>query len=431
MTGQLSRADAPIRGEGRSVLRGFRSIVVGRLFAAFSMWMALLILAKLSDPRTVGIYALAQAFCVPVAEVAKAGLREIYTSDTTDRYRFGDYFGFRIIAILAALAVMIAFGLTQGSGVVLAVVVLYALIRCAELASDIFYALFQARERMELIGRSLCWLGPTSMLFLLIGYVLSGSLVVAVLGQLAASLAVLALYDIRMARGLADFSRGSDFAPRFAASALRQIGRHALPLAIATLLVMVTVYLPRLVVEDTLDLSALGFFSAITALAMAPNRLVNSLGVAVGVRLARQHAAGDAAAFLRLLLGMVATVAAIGGLGVAIVALYGDAILSVVYTADYGQHAELLVWATAAAVLRSVADVLKFGMIASRRFWTMCLQYGSVALVAAVASFLLIPRHGLTGAGIALVVIFAAHVIAVSVGLFRNLPRKSSSGAIR
>jgi O-antigen/teichoic acid export membrane protein len=265
----------------------------------------------------------------------------------------------------------------------------------------------------------------------LLGYLASGSLIVAVLGQLAASLTVLALHDIRIARKRAAFFSPSGLRPSFDGKVLRQIVPHALPLALAALLVMVTVYLPRLVVERTTDLSTLGYFAAITALAMAPNRLVNSLGIAVGVRLARQHAAGERGDFLRLLSGMVSTVALVGAVGIVIAVIYGDEILSLIYTSDYAQHSTLFAWAVGAAVLRSVADVLKFGMIASRRFWTMCVQYGAVALVACIASLALIPRYGVNGAGIALVVIFAAHVIVVLAGLFRNLPRATLSGAAR
>ena len=103
-------------GGRRSIARNFRSLVFGRIFAAFSMWMALLILAKLSDPETVGIYALAQAICVPTAEVAKSGLREIYTSDTTGKYQFGDYFGFRLITMAVALVLMVLQGYCTAQG---------------------------------------------------------------------------------------------------------------------------------------------------------------------------------------------------------------------------------------------------------------------------------------------------------------------------
>ncbi|OWK18877.1 hypothetical protein AJ88_03065 [Mesorhizobium amorphae CCBAU 01583] len=62
-----------VDGGRRSILGNFRSVFIGRLFSSLSMWLALMLLAKLSDPTTVGIYALAQALCIPIGEVAKWG----------------------------------------------------------------------------------------------------------------------------------------------------------------------------------------------------------------------------------------------------------------------------------------------------------------------------------------------------------------------
>ena len=111
-------------------------------------------------------------------------------------------------------------------------------------------------------------------------------------------------------------------------------------------------------------------------------------------------------------------VAALGALGVALGVVFGDRLLGLVYTADYAEHGRLLVWLIAAAALRFMADVLQFGMIASRRFWWLALQYGVVALVAVVASFTLIPApragrgrhdHGADHS--------AAQLVVISVGL--------------
>jgi O-antigen/teichoic acid export membrane protein len=68
-------------------------------------------------------------------------------------------------------------------------------------------------------------------------------------------------------------------------------------------------------------------------------------------------------------------------------------------------------------------------MIASRRFWSIAVQYGAVAFVAVVVSFTLIPNMGLNGAGIALVLIFATHLAAILIGLLRNLPTRPSPEA--
>jgi O-antigen/teichoic acid export membrane protein len=421
----------PVDAGRRSILANFRSVFVGRLFASLSMWLALVVLAKLSDPTTVGIYAFAQALCIPIAEVARMGLREVLSSDTEGRYRFGNYLALRLLAAGAALVLMAASGILQSHSPTVAwVVLLYALTRCMELVSDMMHGLFQVEERMEWIGRSLCLHGPLSLLFLFAGYWATGLLVVAVFGQFLARALVLAFYDLPMAARRGGLRDPGAFRPMLDWSALRALAQQGLPLAIATMLVMIAVYLPRLVVESSLGLSALGLFAALTALAMAPDRLVNSVGIAVSVRLARYHAAGDLVHFVALLARLALGIAAIGTVAVAVAAEFGDAILGLVYTTDFAAHGNLLAWLVVAATMRCVADVLKFGMIASRRFWWLAVQYGVVALIAVAACFTLIPRLGLTGAGIAMVLIFGSHLIVVALGLLRSLPRARQSDPI-
>lgn len=411
-------------GGRRSILGNFRSVVVGRLFASFSMWLALIVLAKLSDPATVGIYALAQAICVSIAEVARLGLRESLASDTQGTYRFGSYLALRLLATVVALALMLAIGLLQTNApAVLFVVLLYALTRCLELVSDMIHGLFQAHERMDRIGWSLCLLGPLSLVLLSVGYWATGSLLVAVLGQLVAQAVVLAFYDLPMGQRLARTTPEHRLLPIWDGRALASLAWQALPLALATILVMVAIYLPRLAVERSMGLAALGVFAALTALAMAPSRLVASMGIAASVRLAQHHAAGDTAGFLALLGRLVLPVASLGALGVVVAAGFGDAILRSVYSADYAAHGDLFVWLVAAATLRCVADVVKFGNIASRRFWWLTAQYGVVALTALIACASLIPPLGLTGAGIAVFLTFASQLLTALIGLACSLPR--------
>ena len=97
----------------RSGFANFRSIVIGRLFSALSVWLAIVALTKMSDPATVGMYALAQAICIPIAEVSKMSLREVRSSDHSGQFVFGDYLGLRLLAVLVALALMMLFGFLQ------------------------------------------------------------------------------------------------------------------------------------------------------------------------------------------------------------------------------------------------------------------------------------------------------------------------------
>jgi O-antigen/teichoic acid export membrane protein len=242
---------------------------------------------------------------------------------------------------------------------------------------------------------------------------------------------VLFFYDIPVGRRRAGQSGWDAFRPIWDKRTLRSLAWQALPLAFATVLVMIAQYLPRLVVEEALGLKALGFFAALLALAMAPSRLVHSMGMAVSVRLARHYAAGQIAPFVRLLGRIVLGVAAIGTLGVVLGAMFGEQLLSVIYTPEYAEHADLLVWLIAAACLRFVADVLQFGMIAARRFWWLTLQYGVVATVAIVSCYAIIPQYGLNGAGVVMFLIFLSQLIVIGAGLLYSLAAARARGVAR
>lgn len=423
MTAPASPGSGPLRPAEarRSGFRNFRSVFAGRLVSALSLWMALAALAKLSDPATVGLYALTQAICIPIAETAKMSLREVRSSDTSQEFGFGDYLGLRLLAAATALLLMLAAGLVQTGGTaVMLLILLYALARCAELVSDMIYGLFQAHERMEYIGRSLCLLGPLSLLLLAGGYWLTGSLAIAVLGQLAAHLAVLCFYDLPLGLQRARI-RGDDFRPRWNPDRLARLARLALPLTFATLLIIIALYFPRLMVEQALGLAQLGLFAAVLALAMAPDRLVNAMGIAASVRLARHFAAGRRTEFLRLLAALTLGVTAGGLAGVLICALFGGQILRVVYTEAYAAQHGLLIWLMLAATLRGAANILRYGVVAARRFWWLGAQNAAAALVAVAACLILIPRFGLPGAGAAMVLVFAVQLAIVLAALAHAL----------
>ncbi len=412
---------SPRNSAPRSIVANFGSIFFGRLFSALSMWLALVVLTKMTDAATVGIYALAQAICIPIAEVAKMGLSEVRSSDTKGLFLFADYLGLRLLATSVAFLLMVAGGVTQSdTSAMLLVMILYSLSRCTELVSDILYSQFQAHERMDYIGRSLCLVGPLSLLLLIAGYWLSGSLVVAVLGQLIAQLAVLILHDLPMGRRRARLASESLW-PRLDPSSLRRLVVRTLPLIFATSMVIVALFLPRVAVEHELGLTGLGLFAAILALAMAPDRLVNSMGVAASVQLARHFASGQRGDFIRLLFKMAMGVTLFGALGVVICALAGEAILRFIYTDTYAEHSNLLLWLAVAAALRGVGNILRFGVVASRRFWWLGAQSGVAALVAVTGCLILIPRFGLSGAGATMVLVFAAQLVVISAGLLSGL----------
>ncbi len=417
----MSEALQPTSSAGpvaRSVARNATSVFVGRLIASLSIWAALIILAKLSNPVTVGIYAFAQAICIPIAEIAKMGLREVRSSDVAEDYATADYFNLRLIAAGVAFLAMLAMGGLQGdTSLVIIVVALYAVSRVAELMSDVVYAHFQLVERMDHIGRSLCITGPLSLLALSLGYYMTESLIVAVLGQVAAHLLVLALHDLPISRRISA-ERGEGGQKLWNMPKLKRLAVYALPMTFGTALIMVGVYLPRLTVGNELGLAALGIFGPILALAMAPDRLINSICIALSVRLARYYADRRLDIVYLRLAQVVGILLVLGLPCIWICYAYGDVILRFIYTDAHAEHVTLLVMVATAGLVRVIANTLGFGLIAARRFWWFTYQNAVVAAVALFCCFFVIGRYGLDGAGWTMLAIFGTQLALVVIGLF-------------
>lgn len=413
-----SNSSDPLDIEKRSVAANATSLFIGRLISALSIWLALIVLAKLSGPTTVGIYALAQAICIPISEIAKMGLKEARSSDVTGVYRTADYIRLRIITAVVAIILMVSAGFTQADTTTILIVIgLYGLTRVVELMTDILHAHFILVERLDYVGWSLCISGPLALLALSVGYYVSGSLIVAVSGQVLAQLSVLVFYDLPLSKRIAR-AKGEDGARLpWDFGKIGRLARLAIPLTVGTALIVVGLYVPRLWVSAELGIAALGIFGPILAMAMAPDRLVNSMCLAMSVRLAHNYAEGRRDLVFLRLFQVVAALLVLGLPAIAVCYFYGEQILTGIYSKEFSGYGTLLVCLATAGLTRIIANVLAFGLIASRQFWWITLQNAGVAIAALLGCVFLIGPYGLIGAGWCMLLTFGTQLILVLIGL--------------
>ncbi|MDA9865564.1 hypothetical protein N9C96_02695, partial [bacterium] len=361
--------------------------------------------------------------------IAKMGLKEARSSDVAGTYHTSDYFRLRTIMALVAIVLMVAAGFTQAdTTTILVVISIYGLTRVVELIVDIIHAHFILVERMDYAGKSLCISGPLALAALAIGYYISGSLIVAVTGQLLAQLAVLVFYDLPLSKRIGEAKGEDDVKLPWNLPKIRRLARLAIPLAVGTAMIVIGQYLPRLWVGAELGLVALGIFGPILAMAMAPDRLVNSMCLAMSVRLAHDYADGRRDLVFRRLFQVAGALLVLGLPAVAVCYYYGDEILTTIYSEDFAGYGTLLVCLAAAGLTRIIANVLAFGLIASRQFWWITLQNAGVAVAALLGCYFLIGPYGLAGAGWCMVLIFGTQLVLVLVGLLA-IPAKPAEKA--
>jgi len=415
----------PTGAEVRLPLRvNFTWTFVGNAVYAACQWGMLSVLAKLGSPGTVGQFALGLAITAPVMMFLNLQLRGIQATDASGQFVFGHYLGLRMATILVSLVVI--FGLIrfgdyewQMGLVILAI----GGAKAVESVNDIFYGLFQQRERMDLVACSMLIRGPLSLITLASGYYLTRSLLVSVLGVAFCWTIVLLCYDIPRASHLVrscGLERGIDsrcqplmttISPSWESESLLRLTWLALPLGMVMLLNSLNTNIPRYFIQKELGDAQLGIFAAMAYFLVAGNTVVAALGQSASPRLAKYFAARNINAYCRLLLRLAAIGVSLGMLGILLAVAAGGPLLTVLYSAEFSKQVDVLVWLMIGATFTYIAAFLGYGMTAARRFGVQLPLFALVAASVTVLSYLLVPAWGLVGAAWAVVVAGIVQVV--------------------
>lgn len=393
---ESSACDAqPRQAKPASLRRNFAWTFAGNALNGFAQWAVLSLIAKLGTSEMLGEYAFAVAVMLPLTMLSHLNLRAVLATDMEDRHPFGDYLAVRLwatAAILVAVAVVaVVFGRDYTRGLCM---VLVALSLSTDNISDIYYGALQRSERMAEIAVSMIARGVLALMAFGAVLFFTRSLVPSVAMLVLARIAVFLAYDRPMG------SQGQRLS-RSGGRVQFEIFKTALPLGVVLMLVSYTSNVPRYVVEHYLGTRGLGVFAAVAAFLMAGSTVVSALGQSATPRLARYFSQRDMVQFHRLTLRLVAVALALGVVGVAGAMVAGSFALRVFYRAEYGVYGRVLAELMGAAALVYVAAALGFVITSARSFLAQMPLLALVVATSAVASWLLVPVMGLSGAAVA------------------------------
>jgi O-antigen/teichoic acid export membrane protein len=402
--------------------RNFSWTFTGNLIYAASQWGMLVVLAKLGSPEMVGQFTLGLAVTAPIIMFTNLQLRGIQATDAKGDYVFSDYLGLRLIG--TGLALLIIAGIILKAGYrweTSLVILVIGLAKAFESITDVFNGLIQQHERMDRIAIALMIKGPLSLLLLAIGVSLTGSVVGGAIGLAIAWGLVLFGWDIRNGRLILNNAshqkqeedllvadaepakRQNPLYPRWHIKTLSKLVLLALPLGFVMMLISLNTNIPRYFIERYLGERELGIFAAMSYLMVVGSMVVSALAESASPRLAKYYAAGNSTAFRTLLLKLVGVGLMLGIGGVFVAVLAGKPILTLLYTPEYAERADLFAWLMVAAGMGYVSSFLGYGMTAARYFRVQMPLFVLVTGSCAIACFWLIPTQGVRGAAIALI----------------------------
>lgn len=425
-----------------SVRSNFVWSLAGNILYAFCQWGVLVVLAKLCSPETVGLYVLGITVTSPIFLFAGLQLRRLQATDTDEEFQFGHYFALQLVACAVAMLACWGAGWFSGhDGAALVVITLIGLSKAVETLSNTFYGLFQQRERLDRISKSMVLQSVLSAAGLCGGIVLLNDIVWACVWSAIARVVAVLLYDVPSLLWLA----GDKFVvpplggtnrlkaglraccPRWERERLRRLAVLGVPLGVTGMLVSLNTNFPRYFVEQFDGKAELGIFGVLCAPLYVMHTLTKSLESSASAQLAKLHASGDVRGFRRLLGRLMATHTTVALAGVAVAWLFGRPLLTLAFNADYAEHVDVFVAIMWATLVATSTGVMMTALIAARFIQIQLPLITVTSLVSLVACWWLVPRFGMHGAAWSLAISKLPY-LAVGVWLVARLPIRRAEG---
>ena len=409
----------------QSLKVNFSWTILGNSLYAFSQWYIVFILAKIGNPELVGIYSLGLAISAPILMLTGLQLRTVQATDQASIYSFGTYLSLRIItssfSMILILIILFFLNYNEQKNIV---IILISLSRVIDTLSDITFGLIQKYERMDLISQSRIINSLLTILMITISIIYFDSLIIGCLLLLLISIFMFLAIDLRNAR------KFSSIKLKFDITSYKKLVRLSLPLGIVLMLASLNTNIPRYLIEYFLSSKELGFFTAIVFFITGGQTLITALTQSAAPRLAKLYFFKEFKQFRVLLLKLIGIGILLSIISIIITIIFGESILELFYTEEYREYYTLFVLLMISTLFIYPSAFIGCGLTASRKFKVQPLIETVSLLFTIVGCLILIPKLGLNGAAIVIIIASMIQLIIKVVILYHLIAKDESKESL-
>jgi O-antigen/teichoic acid export membrane protein len=403
--------------------------LAGQVSYLLSQLAILVALTQLRGAEAVGTFGVALALTTPFFMFVGMGGRASQASDVTQRYSFAEYAGLVLLLATAATIASIGTGLIfTSNNEAFLIVVVVALTKTAESVSTIAYGAFQQAARPDKISLSLLLRGVLTVP-LFVAILLAGAPIgLAFAAQLIVWTTVALFRDYPLASTIA---AGRTVLPSRDFRRLILLARETAPLGASYGVNALLVSLPRLFVERSLGVAAVGVLTVVTYFLQAGTVLITSMSQPLVNRFARLRLAGDSSTLRKTVVALAALFTVISAAGILLASLIGEQLLTVIFGAEFAGAADLLML-VAFTLAAQLLIILPQSIVHADRRYSAFL-FREVASVIACLALLawLVPSLQLIGAGLAILGAAVFRLVVVTVAVTLVPARRAPAGATR
>ncbi|MCV6598062.1 MAG: lipopolysaccharide biosynthesis protein, partial [Mangrovicoccus sp.] len=383
----------------RNVLYG----LIGNFAFALTQWGIIAVVARLGSPEEVGAVTIATALVTPIFFLAAMSLREGHSVDDLTEFTPDHYYALILTNSLVAMGLISVLVATWygGQGALVQLTTLgFMLVKFVGTQANMNYGVFQRAQRIDYVAISYVARGVLGLAGFAAIYASTGILWLAFAAEALMWFAAQWVFDQRFLTRLGarrSFARVLQVSP----ASLWKLFCWMLPLGLAGFFMNATASAPRLVLAQHVDLAQVGIFGAIAYINTALVTVSNAIGSASAARLRGAVRNGRRKAFMSLSVKLVALSSLIGASMIFAVWIAGPLMLRIFYGEYYADQKLFLLIITATAIWVAAAP-LQFALTAGHAYWRRLGVSISAFTTTVVSALILVPEHGIYGAGMAL-----------------------------
>lgn len=376
---------------------------------AIAQWLLLIIIIKQFDDFILGQLVLNLSIISPLFMLFSFKLRSLVVTDYHNTYSFEQYLHARVLSqlfVLALLSALLPLFIPQTMlSITLSVIAFKAFDGISELCYSYQHKKqFFSRAAISQILRSI-----TTIVFLSATAYISHKISFTIYAW-ALSTGCFTLIDIFLvAKTLTKIERRS-FRLRSTLVSIEAVKislllyRKYWPVGISIAFGAMFVYIPNYMLEYFHGTKVVGHFATISYFLVAGGIFITSLSQAITPKLSNFYNEGKLDLFIKTTRLLMLTGASIGFIGLIIATLFGEWILTTIYTDVIGQLSRELQLIIVASLVRYSYIFLGAALNALRCFNQQVIVYGSGTVTLTIACLLLVPLHGTLGAAKAMII---------------------------
>ncbi len=408
-----------MESNGKAVARNMIWNSFGSLFYLGCQWILTILVTRIAGFYDAGVLSLAMSVSAMFQTVAVFGIRNFQVSDVDNQFSASTYVGFRnLTCIFSFLLCTVAAFLLRYNGEQILAILFFMVFRIAESYSDVLYGIAQKEGRLDINGKAFTIKGALLLPSFLLPYLLTRSLWMALAFMALSSCLSTVFYDLIVVRRLASFKLYDRIGNCLT------LAKKTLPLVAYLFLFSTITTIPKLLLKEIYDESALGAYSSIFSIAMLFQIATNYIYTPFIHVFATYYKQRDVKKFFLALSKVLAAICAMAILVFAAAALFGEFAFVLVFGESIREFMYLVNPILISIFIMSIAGFLFMLEVVVRDFKGLLIGNAVSFAVCVLISPYMIRRFELNGTSYALILSSLLGVVIVGIGIVLRIRSK-------